>query len=48
MKNWEQEAGGYAWDPKSGDDSPIKENDHLMDSMRYFVMTKRVYKPKRR
>jgi hypothetical protein len=30
MENWEREAGGYAWDPKSGDDSPIKENDHCL------------------
>lgn len=37
------EYGMYAWDPKaakSGVDSPIKENDHCMDSTRYLIYTK--------
>lgn len=32
----------YLWDPKAaakGDDAPIKENDHCMDAIRYFVYT---------
>ncbi len=29
----------YRWDEKSGSDSPIKENDHAMDDIRYFVTT---------
>ncbi|MDE5557161.1 MAG: PBSX family phage terminase large subunit [Ruminococcus sp.] len=28
----------YCWNEKSGTDTPIKENDHAMDDMRYFVM----------
>lgn len=27
----------YRWDGKSGNDCPIKENDHAMDDIRYFV-----------
>ena len=29
----------YHWDEKSADDRPVKENDHAMDEMRYFVAT---------
>lgn len=29
----------YCWDSKSGVDSPVKENDHAMDDIRYFVST---------
>ena len=35
-----QEMHTYAWDEKAcskGDDKPLKENDHWMDAMRYFV-----------
>ena len=28
----------YRWCEKSVSDSPVKENDHAMDDMRYFVM----------
>ena len=28
----------YRWSEKTGIDAPIKENDHAMDDMRYFVM----------
>lgn len=28
----------YCWNEKSGIDAPVKENDHAMDDMRYFVM----------
>lgn len=37
----------YAWDSKkadSGMDVPIKENDHSMDALRYFVRTMRLVK----
>jgi PBSX family phage terminase large subunit len=37
----------YSWDSKaadSGDDKPIKANDHCMDETRYFVQTKRLVK----
>lgn len=47
MPNWIKEAGGYVWDDKSVDEHPVKENDHLMDSMRYFVETKKISKPRR-
>ncbi|MCD8328956.1 MAG: PBSX family phage terminase large subunit [Ruminococcus sp.] len=29
----------YRWDEKSGRDAPLKENDHAMDDIRYFVST---------
>lgn len=29
----------YVWDEKCGNDCPVKENDHAMDDMRYFVNT---------
>ncbi len=29
----------YVWDEKDGADVPVKENDHAMDDMRYFVNT---------
>lgn len=46
-KNTIAELNGYVWDDKAGDDRPIKENDHAMDSMRYFVHTYRLATPKR-
>ena len=33
------EFGLYMWDDKSPDDKPVKENDHAMDSARYFCYT---------
>lgn len=36
-----EEFGVYSWDPKAsdrGEDAPLKDNDHCMDSLRYFVM----------
>lgn len=33
------EFGIYLWDSKSSEDKPIKENDHAMDDVRYFVNT---------
>ena len=44
LKCWQEEAGGYVWDKDCTDDRPVKENDHLMDAMRYFVKTKRIIK----
>lgn len=41
-----KEFGGYVWDT-SGDDKPLKINDHAMDALRYFVRTKRLVKPVR-
>ena len=32
------ELEGYIWDDKN-EDKPVKENDHMMDAMRYFVKT---------
>jgi hypothetical protein len=29
----------YVWDEKGGIDVPVKENDHAMDDIRYFVNT---------
>ena len=46
MPNWIKEAGGYVWDD-TVDEHPVKVDDHLMDSMRYFVETKRISKPRR-
>lgn len=44
-KNWKQEAQSYIWDEKAVEDKPVKENDHLMDSTRYFVHTMRLVRP---
>ncbi len=41
-KNTIKEFSVYAWDPKAserGEDAPIKQNDHAMDAIRYFVYT---------
>lgn len=37
--NTKAEFGAYAWDEKASSDAVIKENDHSMDQMRYFVRT---------
>ncbi len=44
-KRWQDEAHSYIWDVHSVKDQPIKDNDHLMDAMRYFVQTMRIVKP---
>lgn len=46
IPEWKKEIEGYAWDDTTGEDKPIKENDHLMDAMRYFVKTKHIMKQK--
>ena len=33
------EFNAYRWDDKADEDKPIKENDHAMDDIRYFVNT---------
>ena len=43
-KNTIEEFGAYVWDPEEEDDTPVKDNDHAMDAMRYFVKTKNVIK----
>ena len=42
LEYWKKEAGGYVWDDTTTEDRPIKINDHLMDSTRYFVRTKKI------
>ena len=37
-----KEFASYIWDEKAaqrGEDRPVKENDHAMDAVRYFVYT---------
>lgn len=34
-----REFGMYRWETSCGKDTPIKENDHAMDDIRYFVTT---------
>jgi PBSX family phage terminase large subunit len=43
IQEFRTEAEGYVWDEKEND-KPVKENDHCMDSIRYFVRTMRVMK----
>lgn len=38
-ENTFKEFGLYSWDEKAAEDKVIKENDHMMDSIRYFVET---------
>ena len=45
-KNVIQEAQGYVWDDSAGEDRPVKENDHAMDAMRYFVKTLNITRPR--
>ena len=49
-KNTVEEFGAYMWDPKAadrGEDAPIKEHDHAMDAVRYFVRTQRLAREKK-
>lgn len=46
-ENTIKEFGAYLWDSKAVDagvDAPLKENDHAMDAVRYFVRTMRLVK----
>lgn len=36
---------GYVWDDRDDVDKPVKVDDHGMDALRYFIRTKRVYRP---
>ncbi len=47
-ENTIDEFGLYSWDDKAADDAVIKDNDHAMDAVRYFVMTERIYRDKGR
>lgn len=47
IKEWQDEAGGYVWDEKEGEEKPVKVKDHYMDATRYFVKTMRLARPKR-
>ncbi len=38
-KNTIQEFGQYSWDTSKFEDTVIKQYDHAMDMIRYFVMT---------
>ena len=38
-ENTFREFKSYMWDDKAGEDKVIKENDHMMDSIRYFCNT---------
>ncbi len=42
--DWRREIESYVWDPQAQHDRVIKENDHAMDEMRYFVYTVLRYK----
>ena len=42
------EFGLYSWDEKADCDRPIKENDHAMDEIRYFVYTNQLVVPQRK
>lgn len=48
-KNTINEFGVYCWDEKAaqkGEDKPVKENDHCMDAVRYFVKTMKLARRK--
>jgi phage terminase large subunit len=47
VKEFRMEAEGYVWDDSADEDKPIKENDHMLDLIRYFVKTKRIAKVRR-
>lgn len=41
--NTVREFGLYRWDEKAVEDKPIKEDDHAMDAVRYFVQTSMIW-----
>lgn len=41
-----EEFGLYRWDEKVTEDKPVKENDHAMDAIRYFVNTTGIWRKK--
>lgn len=44
LGNLKREFTGYVWDDNEQFDRPVKVDDHLMDAMRYFIRTFRVYR----
>ena len=46
-RNFLREISSYVWDPnaqKKGEDKPLKENDHVMDALRYVMVgTRRIW-----
>lgn len=42
IKEWIKEAEGYVWDESTGEERPLKVNDHIADAIRYFVKTMRL------
>ena len=47
LEKWKKEVSGYMWDNKKSDETPVKDKDHDMDAMRYFVKTKHIVRLKR-
>ena len=45
-ENTIREFGLYSWDEDAAEDRPIKENDHAMDAVRYFVQTTGIWNKK--
>ena len=41
------ELAAYVWDPKSGGRTPVDDNNHLMDAMRYAMEDVRFRKTER-
>lgn len=41
-----EEFGLYSWDDNASEDRPIKDNDHAMDAVRYFVNTTGIWRNK--
>lgn len=41
-----QEFGLYRWDEESPEDKVVKEHDHAMDELRYFVQTAQIWRDK--
>lgn len=42
IKEWKEEVEGYVWDDDSLEDRPVKDKDHMQDSVRYFIKTEKI------
>ena len=42
IKEFKMEVEGYVWDNDSVEDRPIKQNDHILDALRYQVKTMKI------
>jgi hypothetical protein len=42
IKEFKMEVEGYVWDNDSVEDRPIKQNDHILDAVRYQVKTMKI------